>query len=112
MISQTDFRNIKPLEDKFTVASPKLGSYAVPATQKSTASKKLNFGVTSPKNFYPQRKETTDPRHTYTRSETFKHSTTRFDSSSVKEQVITEGIAKIDKQFGSFPSTTTGSQGI
>lgn len=111
MISQTDFRNIKPLEEKFTVTSPKMTNYAVTSTQKSAASKKLNFGVTSPKSFYPQRKETTDPRHTYTRSETFKHSTTKFDS-SVKEHVITEGIAKIDKAFGSFPSTTTGSQGI
>lgn len=110
IVSQTDFRNIKPLDEKFSVGSPKFVNYAVSATQKNAPSKKLSFGLTSPKNFYSQKKEGQEPRHAYTRSETFKPTVSKLDPSSVKEHMATEGIAKIDKAFGSFPSTTTGSQ--
>lgn len=87
-----------------TFSSPKFVNYTISATQKNSSAKKLNFGITSPKGFYPQyRKEgSIESRHGHTKSDSLKLSSTRMDGKSLKEHVLTEGIAKIDQAFNSI----------
>ena len=114
MISQIDIRNLKPLDDKVPFASPKFINYGVSLTNKNAPSKTLSFGLASPKSFYAQyRKEGSESRHSYTRSETIKSFTNKYDSKSSKDATM-EGIAKIDQGFKAFPyaNTMTASQSI
>lgn len=96
------------MEDKIAFASPKFVNYAASLTQKNSSSKKISFGITSPKSFFPPyRKEGQESLNSYTRSETMKSFSNRLDSKSHKDQTITEGLSKTDTTYKAYANSSS-----